>query len=122
MNKYLKYIVPTIITIILIIPFNNVQAKTLGELKKTDENTLNKYNETKNNIKLTEEQISNTKSRIDSIYTEMAQAEKDIQNTTNEITKLNNQIAEKEKQMKELMKFFQVSSGESTYLDFQQIV
>ena len=118
MKKYIKLLVPTILTIILILPFNNVQAKTLGELKKAYETTLNKYNETKNNIKLTEEQISSAKSRIDSIYTEMAQAEKDIQNTTNEITKLNNQIAEKEKQMKELMKFFQVSSGESTYLEY----
>lgn len=118
MKKYIKLLVPTILAIILILPFNNVQAKTLGELKKAYETTLNKYNETKNNIKLTEEQISSAKSRIDSIYTEMAQAEKDIQNTTNEITKLNNQIAEKEKQMKELMKFFQVSSGESTYLEY----
>ena len=83
MKKYIKLLVPTILTIILILPFNNVQAKTLGELKKAYENTLNKYNETKNNIKLTEEQISSAKSRIDSIYNEMAQAEKDIQNTTN---------------------------------------
>ena len=79
MKKYIKLLVPTILTIILILPFNNVQAKTLGELKKAYETTLNKYNETKNNIKLTEEQISSAKSRIDSIYTEMAQAEKDIQ-------------------------------------------
>ena len=59
MKKYIKLLVPTILTIILILPFNNVQAKTLGELKKAYETTLNKYNETKNNIKLTEEQIPN---------------------------------------------------------------
>ena len=34
MKKYIKLLVPTILTIILILPFNNVQAKTLGELKK----------------------------------------------------------------------------------------
>lgn len=118
MKNYLKFIVPTIITITLLFPFLNVEAKTFGDLKKTYEDTLSKYNETKNNIKLTEEQISSTKSRIESIYTEMEQAEKDIQSTTNEITKLNSQIAEKEQQMKELMKFFQVSSGESTYLEY----
>ena len=66
MKKYIKLLVPTILTIILILPFNNVQAKRLGELKKAYETTMKKYNVTKNNNKLTEEQISSGKSRIDS--------------------------------------------------------
>lgn len=118
MKRYLRLIVPTIITIVMLFPFNIVQAKTLGQLKKEYDAILNKYNSTGNNINATESEIKNTKNRVESIYTEIDNAEKEIQATTSEIAKLNESINEKDRQTKELMKFFQVSQGESTYLEY----
>ena len=118
MKRYLRLIVPTIITIVMLFPFNIVQAKTLGQLKKEYDAILNKYNSTGNNINATESEIKNAKNRVESIYTEIDNAEKEIQATTSEIAKLNESINEKDRQTKELMKFFQVSQGESTYLEY----
>ena len=118
MKRYLRIIVPTIITIVMLFPFNIVQAKTLGQLKKEYDAILNKYNSTGNNINATESEIKNAKNRVESIYTEIDNAEKEIQATTSEIAKLNESINEKDRQTKELMKFFQVSQGESTYLEY----
>lgn len=118
MKKYVKFIIPTILITISLCSFNNVEAKTLGQIKNEYYELEKKYNDTENNKKVTEAEISSAKARVESIYVEMEEAEKEIQKTTNEIAKLNEQIVEKEIQMKELMKFFQVSSGESTYLEY----
>lgn len=117
MIKYIKKISVFIVLTILLIPIN-ANAKTLGQLKSEYNALEAKYNTTSNNLKATESQISSTKARVQSIYTEIAQAEKEVQNITAEISKLNQSILEKDKELKELMKFFQLSEGESTYLEY----
>ena len=106
-----------LILVILVIPIN-VQAKTLGQLKAEYAELEKKYSSTNESIKYTDEQISAAKSRVESIYGEIESAEKEIQEITGEIAKLNESINEKDKQIKELVKFFQVSQGESTYLEY----
>lgn len=101
----------------LIIPIN-ANAKTLGQLR-AEYDALEKQHSSKNDeIKYTESEINAAQTRVNSIYTELDQAEKEIQSITNEISKLNVSILEKDKQTKELMKFFQLSKGESTYLEY----
>ena len=103
--------------ILLLIPIN-ANAKTVGQLKKEYADLEAKNNSTNNSIKYTDSQISAAKSRVQSIYGELEQAEKDIQKTNDEIAKLNESIIEKDKELKDLMRFFQASEGESTYLEY----
>ena len=116
MKKVLKILLITI-SLSLFIPFN-VQAKTLGELKKEYDELEAKYSSTNQSIEYTESEIDDAKAQIQSIYSEIDLAEKEIQEITGEITKLNESILEKDEQIKELIKFFQVSQGESTYLEY----
>lgn len=117
--KIFKYISYLLITIVLFISLPiNANAKTLGQLKQEYSDLESKYNENSNSIKATEAEISAAKSRVQSIYTELEEAEKEIQSINEEISKLNESIIEKDKEVKELMKFFQASQGESTYLEY----
>ncbi len=116
MKKVVKLL--GILAILFILLPNNVSAKTLGQLRKEYNTLQEKYNSNKDKLNYTESQISSAKARIQSIYTEIDQIEKDIQNINDEISKLNSSIIEKDHQTKELMKFFQLSQGESTYLEY----
>lgn len=115
MKKINKFI--TIFLLILIIPIN-ANAKTLGQLKKEYNALEQKYNAKKNQIKQNEQQTSSAKARIQSIYGEIAQAESDIKKKNEEIVKLNNDIESKQEEISDLMRFIQVSEGESTYLEY----
>ena len=110
-------IVFILIIFITIIPVN-VSAKTLGQLKAEYEALEKKYNDTSNSLKENEAEQSAANARIQSIYSELAKAEEDIKKLNEEIEKLNDDIKVKDKQTKELMKFFQLSQGESTYLEY----
>ena len=118
MNKLNNVLIKIFIILIFFLIPINVNAKTLNEIKNEYNELEKKYNNTENNKKITESEINSAKNRIESIYDEMSLSEEEIQKITNEITKLNEQISEKENQTKELMKFFQVSSNESSYLEY----
>lgn len=117
MMKNIKKISILIILTILIIPIN-ANAKTLGQLKQEYSALEEQYNSTNNSIKTTDAEIASAKSRIQSIYKELDDANREIQAINDEISKLNSEILKKDKELKELMKFFQVSEGESTYLEY----
>ena len=103
--------------LLLIIPIN-ANAKTLGQLKKEYDALEQKYRNKGNEIKENEKQTKETNNRIQEIYGEISQAESDIKSLNEEITQLNIQIKEKGIQVNELMKFFEVSEGESIYLEY----
>lgn len=115
-KRSLKLLVVIIFALVLL-PIN-VQAKTLGELKREFNELEEKYNSTTESIEYTEAEIAEAKEKIESIYGEIEAAEKEIQDITGEIAKLNESIVQKDKEIKELIKFFQVSQGESTYLEY----
>lgn len=114
MKKYLSIL---LILIIILLPIN-VSAKTLGQLKAEYKELEKQYDDKKQQIQYTESEISTAKARVQSIYSELEAANKEIQRINDEISKLNESISEKDKQTKELMKFFQISQGESTYLEY----
>ena len=116
MKKKIKILLIPLLTFI-ILPIN-VGAQTLGELKAEYDALEKQYSDKNSEIQYNEEQISAAQSRIESIYVEVEEAEQEIQGITNEITKLNEQINEKDGQIKELMKFMQITKGESTYLEY----
>lgn len=106
-----------ILSIVLIIPIN-ANAKTLGQLKKEYSDLEAKYNSKKNQIKQNEQQSASAKARIQSIYGEISQAESDIKKLNEDIVKLNEDIEGKQVEIADLMRFIQVSEGESTYLEY----
>ena len=102
---------------IVLVPFN-VDAKTLGDLKKENDKLQSQYKAANQKKKQNETDISNTKNRIESIYSEISEAQTEITNINTDIEKLNEEIDKKSDQVKELMKFMQVSEGESVYLEY----
>ncbi len=106
------------ITIFVIIFPINADAKTLGQLKQEYNELEKRYSDTNNSLKATDSQISSAKTRVQSIYGELDAANKEIQNINSEISRLNSEILKKDKELKDLMRFFQVSDGESTYLEY----
>lgn len=116
MKRSIKFI--SLILLILIIFPINANAKTLGQLKKEYSALEQKHNENQQKQKYTQSEINAAKNRVDSIYKEIDQANKDMQAMTNKISQLNNSIHQKEDQIKDLMRFIQVSEGESTYLEY----
>lgn len=116
MKKFIKYALVALF-VFTILPIS-ANAKTLGELKKEYSDLESKYKSKNNEIKQNEAASSAAKSRIESIYGEIETAEKDVQDLNSEISKLNESILEKDNQVKELMRFFETSEGESTYLEY----
>ncbi len=114
--KKIKLLIILIMTIVLV-PFN-VDAKTLGDLKKENDKLQSQYKAANQKKKQNETDISNTKNRIESIYSEISEAQTEITNINTDIEKLNEEIDKKSDQVKELMKFMQVSEGESVYLEY----
>lgn len=95
-----------------------VNAKTLRTLI-TELNALEKeYNDTVNQKKLTEKQISSVNATIRNINNETAQLQIEINDLSNEIVVLNSNIDSKDQELKDIVQFVQVSNGESAYLEY----
>lgn len=101
----------------LILPIN-VSAKTLRDLQAEYDELERAYAEKQTQIDNNQNEQHNTSARIDEIYGEMAQAEQDIAALNTKIQELNAEIDEKDEQIKEVMKFYQVSNGESALLEY----
>ena len=76
MNK--KIIIFITLFIIVLIPTYKVEAKTLGDLRKELSNLEAKYEENKNNKKLTDEQIASLTSEINVITGKVNSIKSDI--------------------------------------------
>lgn len=112
-----KIILIILLSFITLTPINT-NAKTLGQLKREYNELERKYNETKNNINANKSEQNAAKNRIQSIYGEIDSAKKEVEKTNSEINELNEDIKKKQIEIKDLMRFFQVSEGESTYLEY----
>lgn len=95
-----------------------VKAKTIRDLKAELEAKQEEYKKSQEQKELTESEISNTKSNIDAINTEISNIQKEMLDLTEEIEKLNDEIIEKEKEIKSIMNYYQLSNGESAYLEY----
>lgn len=103
--------------IALLIPIS-ASAKTLGDLKAEYNALEQAYIEKENEIKENENEQNNTNARIDEIYGEISQAEEEIKELNDKIAELNKKIDEKNKQIKAVIKYYQVSNGESELLEY----
>lgn len=94
------------------------QAETLGDLKNTLNKKQQEYKESEKQKQLTQEQINQTNSDIVQTKKNISQTYIDIANIEKEIDSLYEEIAKKKAQVKQVVNFEQVSSGESAYLEY----
>lgn len=112
----------TILILLLLVPMlivpDQVEAKTLGDLKKELAAAREKYNNAQKEEEETNQKIETNNASIDEIEKKVAQMEKDVATLSNEIKELDKKIKAKDKEIKNVMNFVQVSSGESAYLEY----
>ncbi len=113
--KYKKLLV--FLLVVLLIPIN-VSAKTLGDLKNEYNALEQAYKDKQAEIDNNQNEQRNTNARIDEIYGEIAQTEKEIEDLNKKIMELKLEIEEKDDQIKSVMKYYQVSNGESELLEY----
>lgn len=97
---------------------NIVFAKTLGEL---EQELTNKKNELSNNQaqqQLTSEEMTSINNTLASIQQNINQIQIDTTNLENEISTLEQEIILKNEEIKRIINYFQISSGDSAYLDY----
>ena len=102
------------------VPINmeTVQAKTLRSLKQELEVKEKEYANSKYQKELTESEIANKRKTIDAVNTEIGNIQKEMLTLNEEINQLNDEIIQKEKEIKAIMNYYQLSNGESAYLEY----
>lgn len=103
---------------LLLTPNLNLEAKTLGEIKKEAENLEKKLEQNKTKTAQTKEEKANTEAKVNKIKSNIEQANKDIDSLSSDIEENDKAIKEKEKEIADLMSFVQITNGESSYLEF----
>lgn len=102
----------------LIVPIGNAEAKTLGDLKQELEQKIAEYEQSQSEKNLTENQINNIKNNVSAIYNEIEQNQKTIVELGVQIEELKVDIEKKENEIKEIIRYYQLSQGESMYLEY----
>ena len=95
-----------------------VEAKTLGELQNELDAKKNELNENKKKQQLTESEMNSINSNIKKIQGNINQIQIDTTNLSQEIDDLNIEIIKKQEEIKNIISYFQISNGESAYLEY----
>ena len=118
MKKLSSILLIMFVLVTAILTHEEAEAKTLGDLKAELEKTKQEYINTKKEQQNTENQMININSNIKKAQSDMEQAGNDIETLNKEIDKLNADIEEKEQEIKNIINFYQVSNGDSAYLEY----
>ena len=114
MMLMLVFLIPMYIS-----PFEiNASGETLKDLQNELLKKQRELEDINKDKTLTEEKINQIKQNIKSIDNEVKTIEKTMVDIKNDIVKLNETIVDKDVEIKELMKFFQLSTGENMYLEY----
>lgn len=119
-RKIIKVLVILILIINLFIPLNSdiASAKTLRDLKTELAEKEKELANINNHKKLTEQQIQSKKNSINAINVEIVKIGEEINSLTKKIEQLNEEIKVKKKEIKEIINYYQLSNGESAYLEY----
>ena len=112
------FLIIVLLATCLVIPSNRIEAKTLGDLKRELQKQIEEYEQSKHEQNLTQNQYDSIKNNISSIKSEIDQNQNTIIELGKEIEELNLNIAKKEEEIKEIIRFYQLSQGESMYLEY----
>ncbi len=119
MKNYFRYIFSIIITLILIFMCKtNIQAKTLGDLKKELSDAEAKYNNNEADKNKTESEIQTINKKIDSLNREKSQIQNDISTLDQEIKELSSKIDNMQEDIKLIINYYQLSSSNNLYLEY----
>ena len=110
------------ITILLFFSFfrvsHLVEAKTLRDLKLDYEKTKSEYEANKYQQQLTNEEIAKITENIASVQSKIETGQKEVIRLNDENVELDNKISEKKEEIKKIMNYYQLSNGESAYLEY----
>ena len=96
----------------------SVSAQTLSDLEKQLQDKKNELSETKAKQSLTEQEMNTINSNLKTIQNNINQIQIDTTNLEKEIISLNDEIVKKEEEIKNIISYFQISNGESAYLEY----
>lgn len=113
-----KKIILVILTLILFIPAYKVEAKTLQDLYNELASLEEKYNNAKNNQKLTESEINKLNNEITVINNNIEKTKSEITQAEKDIIESEKEIETKRKESDEFLKFLQINTGENAYLEY----
>ena len=116
MNK--KVLISILLLLILIMPIKNVDAKTLRDFKNELEAAQKALDNNQSSISATQEEIDAAKTRVAEIHDEMTEINNKMIEINKKIAQLNEKILEKDQEIKDLMRYYQFSNGESAYLEY----
>lgn len=106
----------SLLFVCLFIP--RVHAQTLGELEKELANKKTELSENKAKQNLTEQEMNTITNNLKTIQSNINQIQIDTTNLEEEIINLNEEIIRKQEEIKSIISYFQISSGESAYLEY----
>ena len=106
-----------ILLLLLVIPIN-ANAKTLREFKNELQAAKEALDNNQSEIHATQEEIDAAEARVDEIHVEMTNTDNEMIEINNKISQLNEKILEKDKEIKDIMKYYQFTNGESAYLEY----
>lgn len=112
-----KIVLVIFIFVIIFIP-NGVEGKTLRDLKNELAVLKEKKNQSNSEKKLTEQELSNVNKNIDNTSKKIIESENKIKKLNDEIQELNDLTIQKDLEIKEVLHFLQIASGESVYLEY----
>lgn len=113
-----KKLIPILLILIILFPKTSVQAKTLGDLKNELNEAKENYANTKKEQSLTESQMTTINSNIKKTQTDIEKISSDVEKLNKDIENLNNEIKLKQEEIKKVINFYQVSNGDSAYLEY----
>lgn len=115
--KCLKYSFLLLI-LLMVIPFMNVSAATLGEYKNELNNLKKKYEENETTKKKTEAEINQTKQEIAKINSQIDELNAQIDEINLDIEKRNESIAQMNEEIKSIVHYYQVTSAQNMYYEY----
>ena len=117
MKKILKFLLLIFLSLFFY-KYPNLEAKTLGELKTELEQRKNNLRSVESKASETKAKINKYKEEINSASENIRKCEEDIEESRKKIDELNAEIEAKKKEIEDLLRFLQISNGESGYLEY----
>lgn len=116
MKNLLKYL--SLAFILMIIPFISINAKTIADIQKELDAAQKKLDDTNVKKAINNQNISDTNKKISNIKSNIKQVEENIVTKTKESEQLQQSIVKKNNEIKDLMRYYQISSSGSAMLEY----
>lgn len=112
-----KYIIVLVI-IFLIVPINNVSAKTIKDMEQELAQLQKSYSDAKNKAALTQAELNKVKTNIASTEKEIVNAQNEIIQAENEIKESEATIEEKKEQTNQMLLYLQLTNKDDSYINY----